>query len=162
MTLRLSWIPLLAIATTAAAMPPELTPQQVLDVCRSASIASAIEKGDGLGWQRAPEDPGWREIYEKFDKGSKVQAVRWQRGSDVKDGVLDFWVTQGAAAGRSCSFKAPRAPGLREALFAAFGKPRFDDASSIGTMTSWLQGGSMISYSTLKPTDGVSVTIDGL
>ena len=32
---RLSWMLLLVFATTATAMPPELTPRQFLDICRS-------------------------------------------------------------------------------------------------------------------------------
>lgn len=54
---------LLVAATAAAAVPPELTPQQFLDICRSASVEAAREKGDRLGWQQLPDDPKWRRAF---------------------------------------------------------------------------------------------------
>lgn len=159
MVARLAWIPLLIVATNATAMPPELTPSQFLDICRSSTIASASEKGDRLGWQRVPEDAAWRRSFESFNAGSKVQAVGWRRGADSKDGHLNVWMSHGKLTSRACSYMAPSAPGFREALVATYGPPQSDDTTGLGKMMSWLQGGVFIAYQTLEPTGSVSITI---
>jgi hypothetical protein len=136
------------VAGLAVAMPPALTIDQLLDICRSLTVLEAAAKGDRLGWPRmtGARVEEWRAGFLSYNGGA-VQVLSWQReAKDVADAV-SFWTAQGPNGHRACSYSTANSAGLLDALSARFGTPASLERYDFGAVASWSLGRAEVSFS---------------
>ncbi|MBR0644382.1 hypothetical protein [Plastoroseomonas hellenica] len=145
-------------AGLAAAMPPALTIDQLLDICRSPTVAEAAATGDRLGWPRmnAARLEEWRAGFVSHI-GSPVQVVGWQRGADRGADAVSFWTAHGPGGHRACAYSTAEPAGLLDALSARFGTPASLDRHDFGTMASWNPGRAEVSFAQIGSTAVVNI-----
>lgn len=142
----------------AAAMPPALTVEQLLEICGSPTVAEATATGDRLGWPRmnAARLEEWRAGFVSHI-GSPVQVVGWQRGADGGADAVSFWTAQGPSGHRACAYSTAEPAGLLDALSARFGAPASLDRHDFGTMASWNPGRAQVSFAQIGSTAVVNI-----
>ena len=88
----------------AAAAPSTLPIAQLVDFCRSTTIAEAEAKGEQLGWRRMTpaELEDWRMGFVAYTDGP-VEVSGWRRENNDGGELLSFWVARGPSQHRACA-----------------------------------------------------------
>lgn len=142
--LRILSVIVVVAATVSAAQQPMLpTPDQLIDICESSTVAEASKKGNALGWEPG-EDRGWKKSFENYNGGS-VDVVGWRRGEKDGDGLLSFWISTGPVSTRMCSYYATGdGAALLSAFLSHFGKPSKLDKFEPGLIAEWQRTGDVV------------------
>jgi hypothetical protein len=132
---------LMALSDIAAmaAPAPMLNVAQLLDFCRSTTMAEAERKGDAFGWRRGGDDKSWREGFLDANGGT-VGVLVWRRSDSEADGMLSFWIAVGESRHRACSYATGEPEGLLDGLKQAFGTPSAVFSHDFGEVVTWTQG----------------------
>jgi hypothetical protein len=152
---------LLTLSSVAAtAEPPSTVPTaQLLDFCRSTTMAEAERKGDALGWQRGGDDKGWREGFLEANGGT-VSVLIWRRNQNDADGLISFWIATGESRHRACSYSTGRPEGLLDGLKQAFGTPTSFLNHDLGEVVTWTQDSMEVSFSRVNSSAGVVISYE--
>jgi hypothetical protein len=148
-----------SLSGKALAMPPLLSIDQFLEVCRSDTVAEATAKGDAFGWARMEDSQieDWRTHFLAYNGGT-VQVIGWRRGESDGDGLLSFWIAIGPNGHKACSYSLAHPEGLLDGLIDHFGKPASLDKYEFGTVANWQQGLAEVSYSQVGSSTGIVVS----
>lgn len=149
----------LSNVTAMAATPSALTTAQLLDFCRSTTMAEARSKGSVLGWRDMSDadDNGWREGFLNMNGGT-VDIVTWRRGENDADGILSFWIANGESRHRACAYSTGTTDGLLDSLKQAFGAPTSVLPSDVGEVVTWTHGSMEVNFSRVGSSAGVVIS----
>lgn len=135
------------------------TTVQILDFCRSATMAEAETKGSALNWQRMSDTDlaGWREGF-LASNGGTVDIIGWRRSENDVDGLLSFWIANGESRHRACSYSVGTPDGLLDGLKRELGAPSDVLSHDFGEVVTWTQGAMEVSFSRVGSSAGVVVS----
>ncbi len=149
----------LPVAGSLSAMSASADLTAILDVCEATSLDEAANRGEQLGWPKAPEDRDWRAGFERHN-GGPVQVVGWRRIEREGDGLLSYWVASGRHPHTACSFSTDQ-PGLLEALRDRFGTPdTFEEHDDI-VSAFWKRGEAEISLTRVGASSSLNISRRG-
>lgn len=148
MVSRLAASLLIAILPMGATAQGPVTPEALLDFCRSPSIAAAQQKGEATGWPQAAERElaEWRQAAERTG-ASRISVVGWRQPGG--EGSLSFWTSFGQNTYRACAFTTREGQGLREALEQRFGTPDTASDMAVSRTAFWKRGSMQAAISSV-------------
>jgi hypothetical protein len=79
--------------------------------------------------------------------GGTVEVSGWQRGDNISDDSLSFWIARGPNGHRACSLTVTNPAKLLDDLSERFGAPTSLDKRELGTTAVWKRGSTEISFS---------------
>jgi len=159
-TIALAILLVVPAAPGMAAPPRALTTAQLVDFCRSLTMAEAESKAHALGWKKMDDNvnDGWREGYLSMNGGS-VDVITWQH-SDTDTESLSFWIAVGETSHRVCAYSTKAPAGLLDSLNDQFGKPSSFLKHDFGEVVFWTQGAMEASFSRVDSSAGVTISHD--
>ncbi|MGV1803775.1 hypothetical protein ACQZ6A_18070 [Agrobacterium vitis] len=151
---RLTGTVVISLIVAIEAPANEVTVAQALDVCRSATVQEATQKGDLLGWPRMPEDKNWKSSYETYNKVT-VEVVGWR--DETAGSSLSFWIARGVNPGRACNYSLTNKDTLLSDMKAVFGPPQDEDHNEITDTAYWRLSNAEIYYTKVGSTSGFTM-----